>query len=81
MSTDIDLLLQSELYHKKHKIEFSEKKVPILMEEKFIYVPTYKYDGEVDVTSVQQEHEVGSREYVLSLGSPKTVHQVSFSQI
>lgn len=81
LSTDIDLLLQSELYYKKHKVDLSDGKVPSLMEEKFIYVPTYKYDGDVDVTSVQQEHVVGSREYVLSLGSPKTVHQASFSQI
>lgn len=81
LSTDIDLLLQSEMYYKKHKIELSEKNIPILTEEKFIYVPTYRYDGDVDVTSIQQEHEVGSREYVLSLGSPKNVRQVSFSQI
>jgi len=81
ISTDYDLLLQSELYKKNYNIGLSDEKLPFLKEAKYIYVPCYKYDGDVEVTSIQQEHVIGSREYVLSLGSPKSSYKYSFSGI
>lgn len=70
LSTDFDLLLQSELYEKKYKFEVNEKILPSLIEKKYVLVPTYDYRGEIQETSIEQEHVVGSKTYVLSIGSP-----------
>ena len=70
LSTDFDLLLQSELYEKKYKFEVNKKILPSLVEKKYILVPTYDYRGEIQETSIEQEHVVGSKTYVLSIGSP-----------
>ena len=69
--TTYDLLLQSSLYHKKCKITFNESKLPFLKEEKYILVPSYSYSGEVRDTSILQEHEFGTKEYILSTGEYK----------
>lgn len=79
VSTDYDLLLKSEVYLKKHKIELNEKKIPLIVEEKYILVPTYNYNGDIKDTSILQEHIVGSKEYVLSLGSPKKEFKLAYS--
>ena len=76
--TDYKLLLQSEMYERKYKIEFNESKLPSLIEEKYILLPSYNYSGEIKDTSLLQEHIIGSHEYELSIGSPtkklKLVH-------
>lgn len=70
LSTDYELLLQSDLYQKQYKIERTGK-FPQLVENKYINVPTYTYNNDVKDTSILQEHVVGTKEYALSLGSPK----------
>ena len=40
-------------------------------------VPTYDFKGTVSETSMLQEHVVGTKSYVLTLGSPKRKHQHS----
>ena len=70
LETSYDLLLQSELYDKKYKIELNDN-FPNLKEEKFILVPTYDYNGNTKKTSILQEHFIGTDDYILSLGSPK----------
>ena len=70
IATDYDLLKQSELYERKYKIEFNESKIPIIMENKYVLVPSYNYKGDVKDTSILQEHFVGSKDYILSVGSP-----------
>lgn len=79
ISTDYELLLQSELYKKDRKLEL--KKNPHILESKYIMVPTYNFNGDVKDTSILQEHVVGSREYVLSLGTPKKALQPAYSSI
>ena len=78
IKTDYNLLLQSEMYERKYKIEFNDNKIPSLMEEKYILLPSYNYSGEIKDTSLLQEHIIGSREYELSIGTPaktlKLVH-------
>ena len=81
ISTDYDLLLQSDLYNKKYKIEVNEKQLPNLVESKYILVPTYNFNGDVKDTSVLQEHVVGSKQYVLSLGSPKQEFKLASSKV
>lgn len=71
VSTDYDLLLKSELYESKYRICLNEDKLPQLMESKYILVQSYTFSGEIKETSILQEHSVGSKKYVLSIGSPK----------
>jgi len=68
--TDYDSLLQSELYEKKYKIDINEGMLPRLMEEKYVLVPGRYFRGDMEDISVLQEHVIGSKKYVLSLGSP-----------
>ena len=70
VDTTYDMLLQSELYEERYKISFNENKIPFLMQEKYVLVPTNGFNGKVTDTSILQEHEIGSREYILSLGKP-----------
>ncbi len=78
ISTDYELLLQSDLYKKEKKLDLKNHQ---LLENKYMMVPTYNFNGEVKDTSILQEHVVGSREYVLSLGSFKKSFQPSYSNI
>ena len=70
VNTNYDMLLASELYYKKTSIEPSEGTFPVLKSEKYIYVPSYGFDGEEKTTSILQEHVVGTREYELSVEEP-----------
>lgn len=69
VNTDLDLLQKSELYHKQYSLKHDEGKMPYILEEKYIMVPTVYDDDEQDI-SILQEHKVGSSVYVLSKGSP-----------
>lgn len=69
VKTSGELLLDSKEYYKEHKFVFSESGVPAVMQNKFINIPTYN-NGSIEETSILQEHKVGSKKYVLSLGSP-----------
>ncbi len=71
VNTDYEFLLDSYAYESKYHFTFNMKKLPILLESKYIMVPSYGFDGDVKETSVLQEHVVGSKNYVLSLESPK----------
>lgn len=66
---------------KKYKVEVNKKQLPHIAEEKYILVPSYTYNGDTKDTSVLQGHIVGSKQYVLSLGSPKKVFKPSYSSI
>lgn len=81
INTDFDLLLKSELYKKQYQIKLNEKKLPYILESKYIMVPTYDSNGKMMDTSFLQEHVVGSDEYVLSLGSPTKVLKLAYSSI
>lgn len=80
VNTDYDLLLQSELYKKKYNIKLNENKIPCFLEQKYVLVPTYNYNGDIKETSILQEHVVGFKEYVLSIGSPKPVFKFAYSK-
>lgn len=77
--TTYDLLLESEQYHKTHKIFLNENKLPSLLEKKYILVLTYDYLGEIQSTSILQEHVVSSKIYVLSLGSSTKEYRFAYS--
>lgn len=79
--TTYDLLLESEQYSKTRKIFLNENKLPSLLEKKYILVPTYDYLGEIQSTSILQEHVVGSKIYVLSLGSEAKEYRFAYSGV
>ena len=71
VNTDYNSLLKSELVTKKYKIQINKENILSVFENKYILVPTYDFNGNVKTTSILQEHEIGTSEYVLSIGSPK----------
>ena len=79
IKTDYELLRQSELYQKQYKVELDENKIPFLMENKYILVPTYSYSGEIVDTSILQEHEIGTKTYTLSMGEPEKRYRAVMS--
>ena len=70
VNTNYDMLLASELYHKKVYLDSSEGNRPILVSQKYIYVPSYGFDGSEKETSILQEHIIGTKEYILSQDEP-----------
>ena len=76
ISTDYDLLLKSQYYDHNMKISINENKIPIITSKKYIMVPTYNPYGDVEDTSIEQEHVLGTKEYVLSVGTPKKVRKL-----
>lgn len=81
IDTTYELLKQSKQYDRKYEIKLNENKLPQIIQSKYILVPTIDYLGTVKDTSVLQEHVMGSKKYVLSLGSPKKVLKPAFSSI
>ena len=70
VNTNYDKLLASELYYKTCNIEPSEGTFPVLKSEKYIYVPSYGFDGQEKTTSILQEHIIGTKDYELSVDEP-----------
>lgn len=71
VNTSYDLLEESECYYRKYKFKFNKDKILQVLESKYILVPVYGINGDTKKISILQEHVVGSKEYVLSMGSPK----------
>ena len=80
LSTDYQSLKKGEVYEKKYHVTLNEDKFPCLLQEKYFLVPTFGFHGEMRETSLLQEHEMGAKEYVLSIGSMKKAYQVAYSQ-
>ena len=70
LSTDYDLLLETEIYKKEYKVKFNDSGIPYILEKKFYNVPAYSFNNEVKERSVCQEHVLGSQNYDLSLDEP-----------
>ena len=79
VETDYDLLKKTTLDTKKYNIRINEKKLPEIIESKYILVPSYNYNGEVKETHMIQEHVVGSHQYILSVGSKQKVLKPVFA--
>ena len=77
VSTTYDKLLTSELYYKTCNIEYNNHKIPDIVSKKYIYVPSYGFDGNEKTTSILQEHIIGTKDYILSQDEPdKEYHHV-----
>lgn len=75
--TDADSIKQARLYKTQYRIVRDEKNA--IQQNKFIMLPT---DGtfNADEVSLQQEHIIGSKEYILSMGEPKKAHKKVYSR-
>ena len=70
IKTDEDSILDTYKYKTEYNVGFSSI-VPIIQQKKYLKVPVRdEYFGDKEISLVQ-EHTVGTREYVLSLGEPK----------
>ena len=78
LSTDFSLIRQMHVYDRNYAISVNEKMLPKLREEKFFLVPFYERDGKVRERSLLQTHNIGSKEYVLTLQDSVRVDCVSY---
>lgn len=78
VSTDAELLMESTEYHREYKLVLNENKLPQILQSKYIMIPTFD-DGQIKDESIVQEHIIGSKEYVLSKGSPVKQYKLSFA--
>ncbi len=79
LKTNYELLLESYEYEKKYSIHLDENKIPYILESKYIVVPTYDYNGDIKESYIVQEHALGDKEYVLTLGRPNQEFKFSYS--
>ena len=71
IKTTSELLLKSNVYHKKYKL--TNEGIPGVIRERYISVPTYGFSGKEKEISILEEHRLGSKKYILTLGSPKKI--------
>ena len=76
--TSLALIKSSKCYNKVYNLHLNTKKLPEILESKYILVPTYEKDGTIKDTSILQEHVVGSKVYKLSLGKPVKELKVAY---
>lgn len=81
IDTNYDLLLKSELYHEKYHLRLNDEKLPIILESKYILMPTYNFKGNIKDTSLLQHHVVGSKTYVLSLGTHQKERKLVYNNV
>ena len=81
LETSYELIKESKCYHKIKNFKLNDKKIPQLIESKYILVPNYDYKGDIVETSVLQEHVIGSNNYILSIGEPEKVLKLAYSRI
>lgn len=69
VKTSTELLKEAKLIKTNYKIKFSDDKLPVLKQKKYINVPlTNGYDK-----TIMQEHNVGSKNYELSVEEPTKI--------
>ncbi len=81
IKTSPNLLKKSVCYHTINNLKINENRLPQIIESKYILVPCYDYKNDIKETSLVQEHTVGSKKYILSIGSINKVLNKSYSTI
>lgn len=80
ISVNLDDLKEAVIYHKKYRLRKDGK--PGVIRERYIEVPVSDSNNiNRDSASIKEEHVMGSRNYVLSLDTPKKqmVYRKAFS--
>ena len=75
--TNPELLKEAKVYEREYKLEFSNKKIPILKQKKYIAIRTID-DEEV---SILQEHNIGSKAWDISEEEPSKVYRLNRARI
>lgn len=78
IKTTPELLLDSAVYHKKYKLAMEG--IPGIIRERYINVPTYGFNNNIEETSILEEHRIGSKDYILTLGTPKKKKILSYKK-
>jgi uncharacterized membrane protein len=73
VETDLEMLLEAEEYEKHHRLILNNNRIPAILQSKYILVPTVKKE-----VYILQEHIIGSKQYILSVGSPKRALKPAF---
>ena len=81
INTDYSLIKDSKCYHTVRNLKLNEKKIPQIVESKYILLHAYDNKGDIVETSLLQEHVMGSKQYVLSMGSPQKALKLAYSKI
>ena len=70
IKTDEEAILDTYSYKTKYDVSFNSA-IPIVEQKKYMMVPVRdEYFGDKEI-SIVQEHIIGSRDYVISLGEPE----------
>ena len=64
-----DNLNETEVYHKKYKLAMEG--TPGIIRERYFNIPTFDSNGDETVTSLKEEHLIGSSKYDLSIDKPE----------
>ncbi len=75
--TSPDLLKQATAYKTQYEVSKENSTLPEIIQKKYIMVPTNGFFNS-DETSLQQEHTIGFKQYVLSIGTPKKSYALNF---
>ncbi len=67
--TDPDMIKKARLYKTRYELKMNDNK-PVIKQNKYIMLPTTGYLNN-DEVSILQEHDMFSRDYILSIGEPK----------
>ncbi len=79
IDTSLELLIDSKVQKVDYSIKLNSKKIPSILQNKYILIPTYN-DGEIKEKYVLQEHVIGSKEYTLSSsGHPQKVLKFAYN--
>ena len=71
IQTTVEMLKEAEVTKTNYKLMINENKLPVIKQNKYILIPTYseyKIDSKV---SLLQEHTLGSKKFILSIGEPQ----------
>lgn len=69
IKTDADLLQETEVTKREYKPILEKERIG-LQQNKYFLIPTHNGMGKISMSSILQEHEIGTHRYVLSLGTP-----------
>jgi len=64
------LMTATTIYQTDYKIKFNENKLPSIMQNKYILIPTCD-TSEIKDTLILQEHKLFSNEYIISIKDPE----------
>lgn len=79
VSTSFELLKKSTCYHKVCNLKLNNRKLPQLIESKYILVPSYDYKGDIVDKSILQRHVIGQNKYELTTGEPEKVLKLVYN--